>query len=348
MSPSRVWSAFGSLPRRAQALWGAALVALLLGGLLVAHAAQISSARGTTPPAALQGTDLGAAPAPDFTLKDQNGASVSLAQLRGRPIILTFFDSVCPHTDCSLMAQYLNASAQAMGAQQAQSVVWVAISLNPWHDTPASARSFLTSRNVAMPLRYLLGGVPELAPVWSAYHMQSILQPDGIVIHTTGVYLIDAQGRERIFLDEGFDPHMLSDDVHLLLTNPAVQAAPGGAAQGTGAVTQTQSVGGNTLTFIATPGQYGSYSFEVDAWDARGNPLQGASVTIALTMTQMNMGVVHVALKPLSSGDGTSYPGMYSAHGVVSMAGAWQAVVQVSRPGAAAPIQATFQFTAKY
>src|SRR5579859_7755280 len=144
-----------------------------------------------------EGTDLGGATAPDFSLRDQNGETVSLASLRGHPVVLTFLDSVCPHADCSLMAEYLNWTAKDLGTRETARVSWVAITVNPWHDTPTSVTAFLTSRQVTMPVRYLLGTPDQLSPVWNAYHMQAILQPDGIVLHTTGVYVLDAQGRER-------------------------------------------------------------------------------------------------------------------------------------------------------
>ena len=37
----------------------------------------------------------GARPAPQFALRDQRGRLVSLSALRGRPVVLTFLDSLC-------------------------------------------------------------------------------------------------------------------------------------------------------------------------------------------------------------------------------------------------------------
>src|SRR5690348_3418209 len=39
----------------------------------------------------LKGTSLGGTAAPNFTLTDQNGNQVSLADLHGHPVVLTFF-----------------------------------------------------------------------------------------------------------------------------------------------------------------------------------------------------------------------------------------------------------------
>lgn len=338
---------------RQQRSWlisGVGVVLLLGTALLSARLANRFAAGANTPAASelavqrafKEGADLGGAPAPDFTLKDQTGATVTLAQLRGHPVVLTFFDSVCPHADCSLMAQYLNWTAQDVGARSG-AIAWVAISVNPWHDTPASVTSFLQAHQVTMPLHYLLGTYDQLAPVWDAYHMQAIEQPDGVVLHTTGVYVLDAQGRERLFLDEGFDPKVLGGYLTVLLTQPGAirtgaAATPNAADQ---TIRLTQKIAGDTIDLTAAPGQFGTYTFTVTLLDSQGAPLRGASVDLDLTMPDMPMTPLRVHLAPVDP----PVPGAYRAAGVLSMLGRWQASVTVSLPGDAQPIVAIFVFT---
>jgi protein SCO1 len=326
---------------------------LLLAGtiLLYRELAQVYAARNAYQPATAgtpsvfqEGADLHGVPAPPFTLQDQTGATVSLDQFRGRPVVLTFFDSVCPHADCSLMAQYINYTAKDLGSRSGD-VAWVALTVNPWHDTPASATAFLTSRQVTIPMHYLLGSPDQMAPLWQAYHMQAILQSNGVVIHSTGVYVLDAQGRERAFLDEGFDPSVLAAYLGDLLKNAGAPNAGGGGASGTpaGAVTLAQQVDGHTVDFNATPGQFGTYDFTVTVEDSQGVPVQGASIDLNLTMPSMVMSPVNVRLAPMNP----PVPGSYQARGVISMTGPWRAVVQIQAPGAQ-PVKATFDFNAKY
>src|SRR5581483_12516451 len=63
----------------------------------------------------LQGTDLGGTPAPAFTLSDQNGDQVSLASLRGHPVVLSFMDTDCP-SGCPLATKQ-HAVMDALGSQ---------------------------------------------------------------------------------------------------------------------------------------------------------------------------------------------------------------------------------------
>ncbi|MFI5272249.1 MAG: SCO family protein [Ktedonobacterales bacterium] len=293
------------------------------------------------------GYDLGKSTvAPTFTLPDQHGSNISLTQFHGQPVVLTFFDSVCPHADCSIMAQYLNVTAQHLGAQSSR-FAWVALTVNPWHDTPASATTFLQTRQVTVPLHYLLGTPAQLAPVWKAYHMQAVLQSDGIVIHTTGVYVIDASGHERAFVEEGFNPESLSAYLLQMLKQSGgahggvTSATPAGVPSGT--VNLSQTVHGEHIAFTATPAQYGTYTFTVTIEDDQGIPIQGATVALALRMTTMQMLPVNVTLPPITP----PVPGSYQAQGVISMLGAWQAVVSIAAPGAQ-PVDATFNFNARF
>lgn len=326
---------------------------LLAASFLVFHtiSSRASSHSAATTPNASQlaqqalkeGVDLGSVPAPAFTLRDQTGATVSLESLRGHPVVLTFLDSVCPHSDCSLMAQYLNWTAQDLGTRHSGEVDWVGISVDPWHDTPASATAFLQSRQVTMPFHFLLGTLAQLTPIWSAYHMQAVLQPDSVVIHTTGVYILDAQGRERLYLDEGFDPSALSGYLHVLLDQPGALPASSGTpapTQPAGTVIQTRNVSGETIALTAIPSQYGTYTLIVEVQDAQGTPVQGATVTISLTMLAMPMTPLNVTLGPTNP----PVPGAYEAQGVLSMAGQWQATVQVKLASGAQPVQAIFVF----
>ena len=322
----------------------------LLGAVVASGRAKTGQPTQSTLPSIFQagGADLGGIPAPGFRLEDQYGATTTLDQFRGRVVVLTFFDSVCPHADCSLMAQYINVTGRDLGAQSSQ-FGWVAISVDPWHDTPASATAFLQSRQVTLPMHYLLGSPGQLAPVWEDYHMQAVLQPDGVVIHTTGVYVIDAAGRERAFVEEGFDPRALSGYLQHLRAQSGSRVAPSGSAAATpsgvpaGTVIQSQSVSGRTVELSATPAAFGTFTFTVTVEDEQGVPVQGARVTLELTMPDMAMAPIKVTLSPLSP----PVPGSYQAQGVLSMVGRWQAVV-TETPQGGSPLTATFVFTAQY
>jgi cytochrome oxidase Cu insertion factor (SCO1/SenC/PrrC family) len=144
-------------------------------------------------------------PAPAFRLTDQNGASVSLASLRGKVVLLTFLDPVCT-SDCPLIAQEFRQADQVLGRQSGR-VELVAIVANPLYRQTAYTRAFDRQENLTgLPnWRYLTGPVAALSRAWRGYDVSIGLVPaGGMVAHSDIAYVISARGRIRAELD--FDP----------------------------------------------------------------------------------------------------------------------------------------------
>ena len=198
---------------------------IIVGALVVVVAAVFGVHalldRGQSDAPKLQGTSLDGIVAPDFTLADQTGARVSLAALRGHPVVLTFFYTHCTD-ECPLTAAKFQ-QAQAQLGSQLQDVRWVAVSTDPVGDTPQTATDFVAQHGLTGTLHYLLGTKTELAPIWSAYsvaventEMTPSANDAGMVQHTGGVWLIDAQGREQVYLDAAFNTKALVADLTIL------------------------------------------------------------------------------------------------------------------------------------
>ena len=169
----------------------------------------------------LKGTSLGGRAAPTFTLTDQNGNRISLADLRGHPVVLTFFFTHCTD-ECPLTASKFQRVLQQSGSSF-NDVRWVAVSTDPGGDTQQTASEFVAKHRLTGTLHYLLGTETELSPIWSAYAvavehsgMGAGTASASTVLHTGGVWLIDAQGREQVYLNATFDPQALTDDLKIL------------------------------------------------------------------------------------------------------------------------------------
>lgn len=173
-----------------------------------------SNASGTTP-SGLQGTNLGGTPAPDFRLTDQFGKQISLSQFRGEPVVLTFLYTHCPNV-CPLTAEKLHATLNALGSQ-AQHVTILAVSVDPKGDTRTSVINFSNVHHMLNSWHYLTGTEQQLSPVWSAYSMYASVASANTVDHSTGLYVIDKQGKEQVFLSDTFAPSQLETDLKILL-----------------------------------------------------------------------------------------------------------------------------------
>jgi cytochrome oxidase Cu insertion factor (SCO1/SenC/PrrC family) len=162
--------------------------------------------------------------APGFTLTDQGGHMVSLAGLRGRVVVLEFMDPHC--TDiCPIVSQEFIDAYRDLGAKAAR-VVFVAVNVNRYHLRVADVAAFSSEQRLTQvpSWHFLTGSYPGLAAVWQDYEITvDAPGPDADVIHSSQMYFIDPQGRERFVADPMAD-HTASGSSYL----PAGQLAAWG------------------------------------------------------------------------------------------------------------------------
>lgn len=202
---------------RRRRLAAAASVLLIVSGAALALAATryapSSGAGATTRGPAVNGDAVwkaGTRPAPSFDLTDQRGRSVSLASLRGRPLLLTFLDSKCT-TLCPIVGHQLGVVERHLGGQPVRLVIVSVDPADTRHTVAAAARKWGWHGH----WQWLMGTPARLAPVWRAYGIG--VQPTATdIAHSMAVYVIDGQGDERA----GFLPPLaisrLVSDVRLL------------------------------------------------------------------------------------------------------------------------------------
>ncbi|MGD0880879.1 MAG: SCO family protein [Acidimicrobiales bacterium] len=141
-------------------------------------------------------------PAPPFDLVDQTGAPVSLGDLRGYTVVLTFLDPVCT-TDCPIIAQELRVTNTLLGGAAAK-VRFVAVVANPIYRSVANVEAFDRQEGLDSQANWLFltGSRSELESVWNAYGVTVESAPaGGMVAHEDVVYIIDSHGSIRSILD---------------------------------------------------------------------------------------------------------------------------------------------------
>ena len=136
--------------------------------------------------------------APGFTLTDQSGHPVSLASFRGKTVVLTFMDSHC--TDiCPLVSREFIDANRDLGPA-ARNVVFIAVNVNPYHRRIADVASYSSEQQLDSigSWYFLTGSLPSLRAVWKGYQIQvEAPSRNADVIHTSLIYFIDPQGKER-------------------------------------------------------------------------------------------------------------------------------------------------------
>lgn len=186
-----------------------ALAALVVGCAVAGGLLAFGGSSHDTPKAnAMAASNVAAAtwaagrrPAPGFALVDQHGAPVSLAALRGRPVLVTFIDPLC-RDFCPIEAQHLNAVVRSLPASQKPEIV--AVSVNTAGDTDPVLREDAAKWRLTPQWHWAIGSPAALARVWHAYGIEVLVTTQKIagvrvrrIVHTEAAYLIDAHGDER-------------------------------------------------------------------------------------------------------------------------------------------------------
>jgi protein SCO1/2 len=147
--------------------------------------------------------------APDFELTDEREDPVSMRELRGSPVIVTFLYTNCEDT-CPPAAQQVKGALNELG----HDVPALAIAVDPPNDTADSARAFLSEARMLGRMRFVLGSREELEPVWRGFAIRAQSAREE---HQARIVLIDREGFQRIgFPLSQATPERIAHDVRLL------------------------------------------------------------------------------------------------------------------------------------
>jgi len=155
-------------------------------------------------------------PTPDFTLTDQTGQKVSMADQRGKLVLLTFLYTNCPDV-CPLITQNLNQALQMLGTER-DDVRVLAVSVDPEGDTPKSVDEYAKAHHLLPEFHYLIGSRDELTKVWKAYDVAAVASDPELVDHTAYTMLVDQSGEGRVIYDSQVKAKDVVHDVRALLS----------------------------------------------------------------------------------------------------------------------------------
>jgi protein SCO1/2 len=155
--------------------------------------------------------------APDFTLTDGiSGTPVTLSAQRGKVVVLSFLYTQCPDV-CPLTAEQFRQAQQKLTSGERDRTLFVAVSVDPLHDTPAAVQAFARDHGLAKGFLFLVGGAAQLQAVWSAYGIRIEADPSAAGVgHSDAIYLIDAAGRARVLTHSDITAEALAGDLRLL------------------------------------------------------------------------------------------------------------------------------------
>lgn len=195
----------------------APFVALLAVALIAAGCGggSISDTSAVTIPALPGGDAVPAKNAPPIDLTDQYGKKIDLANLKGRSVLVAFL-----YTHCTDLCPIVAGKVHTAYAQvpQGQRPLFLAVSVDPAHDTPASAAYFNKRHRTTGEIDWLLGSHAELEKVWKAWGVKPEHNADDPeeIEHNAEIFAIDPQGQIRALYPPTFKPEKLAEGTKTL------------------------------------------------------------------------------------------------------------------------------------
>lgn len=132
---------------------------------------------------------------PELELRDVDGRPVRLADLRGRPHLISFVYTACSTVCPALVQNLYPAVAAAQAALGRDSFRVVTIGFDARHDTPARMRSFARSQGVDLPNWHFLSADQETVDALARALGFVYWPAAGGFDHMALVSVVDAEGR---------------------------------------------------------------------------------------------------------------------------------------------------------
>jgi protein SCO1/2 len=134
------------------------------------------------------------APLPDFALTDQQGRSVTLANLRDKVAVLQFIYTRCPVAEvCPRMAAGFATLQRRFG--DSPDLALLSVSLDPRYDTPAVLADYAKRWRADSRMWRFLTGTPEAVDQLASSFGVVYWPEDGTLTHTAQTAVIGRDGR---------------------------------------------------------------------------------------------------------------------------------------------------------
>jgi len=165
---------------------------------------------------------------PDITLMDQHGQKVSLASLKGKPVLFDFIYTTCPG-QCLLLTARMKKIAERLGSKLGTDARIVTLTVDPEHDQPKQLFAYASEWRANVNGWLFLTGTPkEIDEVMARFKLIRQREADGTVDHVLEFFLVDANGRALLqYNGEKAEPEQVASDLERAAAGESVKANNG-------------------------------------------------------------------------------------------------------------------------
>ena len=160
----------------------------------------------------------GADYATGFSLTDHNGQARTLADFKGKVVVIFFGYTQCSDV-CPTSMTELAQAKQLLGAD-GDKLQGLFVSVDPERDTPEIMKAYMANFDPGFLALYAApNALPELTKSFRIYYkkVDGKTPTSYTMDHSAGSYVYDTQGRVRLYTRYGGGAQALADDVKKLL-----------------------------------------------------------------------------------------------------------------------------------
>ncbi|MFZ6719145.1 SCO family protein [Undibacterium sp. Ji49W] len=156
--------------------------------------------------------------AKDFALTDHNGKPRTLADFRGKAVVIFFGYTQCPDVCPTTMVEMANVM-KGLGPL-AQKVQVLFVTIDPERDTQVLLANYVPNFDPSfLGLYGDAAATAKVAKEFKVFYQKAAGKTPGsyTMDHTAGSYVFDPEGRIRLFLRHGQGPEPIVHDLKMLL-----------------------------------------------------------------------------------------------------------------------------------
>ena len=131
---------------------------------------------------------------PNVALTNQNGAAVSLASLRGEPVLVGFIHTMCKGP-CEMMTSKMRAVHEALPSKSKAQVTILLITTDPADDGPSQLLAYAKKQDIAQQGWILVTGphksIRRVMKIYGVSHEDT----DDAMMHVMKLFLVAPDGR---------------------------------------------------------------------------------------------------------------------------------------------------------
>lgn len=153
-----------------------------------------------------------------FALPDHNGVQRSLADFKGKAVVVFFGFTQCPDVCPTALADL--AEVKRLLGPQGDKLQGIFVSVDPERDTPEVLKAYMANFDPGfLALRPSMDQLPDVAKGFKVFYkkVEGPTPTSYTIEHSAGSYVFDPQGRVRLYTRQAVGAQGLAEDIALLL-----------------------------------------------------------------------------------------------------------------------------------